>query len=167
MELEIWKSFLQSRVLWWIDFSRQEEGTDYCFCGGAGNWTWGPHICQASTLLLSHISRPSDLVFILRSVCEHNKGGPVFKFWYCTGHLWPGGGSRSFVLLKWERLEKKKKKKLSAEKLKYDEVGTCEWQFPWLVPWVYFEDLSKLIWQNLPHNCNLAWPCCKSGRLVV
>lgn len=33
----------------------------------------------------------------------------------------------------------------SAEELMYeDKVGTCEWQFPWPVPRVYFEALSKL-----------------------
>jgi hypothetical protein len=28
--------------------------------------------------------------------------------------------------------------------LKYDEVPAYEWQFPWLVPRIYFEALSKL-----------------------
>lgn len=37
-------------------------------------------------------------------------------------------------------------KKKSTEGLMYDDqVGTCEWQFLWLVPRIYFEALSKLI----------------------
>lgn len=50
------------------------------------------------------------------------------------------GGSGIFALLTQERLEREK----SAKGLTcYDEVGACERQFPWLVPRVYFEALSK------------------------
>lgn len=48
-----------------------------------------------------------------------------------------------------------------------DEVGTCEWQCLWLVPSFYFEALSEIVRQNLPHNCNLSWPGCQSGRPAV
>ena len=104
------------------------------------------YIATYRTRGIYYVSRQkvgTDLVFILQSVPEQNKKIFIFNF-NVIQHIKTCKSSRIFTLLKGEPGQGRGRVGSAGELMYEDKVGTCEWQFPWPVPRVYFETLSKL-----------------------